>query len=106
MPFVAAVREEHEERAGLALAVDLSAGGMCLRRVSAPPSPKTPRLRLEFELPDGPISVDAELSFERQDGGFVATGVRFVRLGDEEAMRLQSFIADHVEVAPRVAASA
>ena len=96
-PFVAAVRTA-PLLAGLdelALALDLSSSGMRLRRVPMPPRHDAPRVRLEFELPDGqgPIVVQGELLFERSEGSFMASGVRFVELGTEEALRIASYVA-------------
>lgn len=96
-PFVAAVRTAPLVSGvdELALAIDLSSSGMRLRRVATPPRYDAPRVRLEFELPDGqgPLVVQGELLFERSDGSFVASGVRFIELGTEEALRIATYVA-------------
>ena len=85
-PFVASVSQRIGEETDLALAQDLGESGMQLRRLPGRAYlPQTP-IVLAFELPDGGdlIQVRGAVVFERADGNYRHTGVRFeaISLGD------------------------
>ena len=95
MPFVASVRSMVGSETQLALAQNLGEHGMELRRRPGRPyQPRTP-LVLVFELPDGGdlIKVRGVVSFERFDGAWQATGVRFVAMSEHDWQRIKAFVA-------------
>ena len=73
--------------------MDLSESGMKLRRCAGKAA--APLVRLEFELPDGgsPIVAAGRLLFDHGEGGYRATGVRFIGLCEEEQARIARFVA-------------
>lgn len=93
-PFVAAVRQHVGDDTWLALSTDLGETGMALKRVPGPTfQPHTP-MTLSFELPDGGdlIHVRAGVVFERADGNYQQTGVRFEAITWADRQRIARFL--------------
>lgn len=90
-PFVAAVRQEIGGETELALAQNLGPTGIELKRPKSARrcGPRTP-VSLTFELPDrgGLISVQGAIVFERADGGYTTSGVRFLALSPLDHARI------------------
>lgn len=102
MPFVASVRQLVGSETQLALSQNLGERGMELRRRPGRAYlPRTPML-LVFELPDGGdlIKVRAMVSFERFDGAWQATGVRFVAMSERDWQRIKAFVAGAAMLQP------
>jgi hypothetical protein len=95
MPFVASVRSTVGSETQLALSQNLGEHGMELRRRPGRAlQPRTPVV-LIFELPDGGdlVKVRGVVSFERFDGSWQATGVRFVAMSERDWQRIKTFVA-------------
>ncbi len=93
-PFVASVKQRVGAETQLALAQDLGELGMQLRRLPGRSYlPKTPVL-LTFELPDGGelICVRGAICFERADGNWQTTGVRFDAISLADRARIARFL--------------
>jgi hypothetical protein len=92
--FVASVRQEVGDETQLALAQNLGERGMELRR--RPGRAYQPRtlMLLVFELPDGGelVRVRACVSYERCDGEWQATGVRFLAASEEDWRRIRDYV--------------
>jgi hypothetical protein len=99
-PFVASVRQRVGTETQLALAQNLGERGMELRRRPGRAyRPRTP-IQLAFELPDGGdlVRVRAIVTFDRFDGCWQATGVRFVAMSDVDWKRIRDYVARTLEV--------
>jgi len=106
MPFVASVRQMVGSETQLALSQNLGEHGMELRRRPGRPyQPRTP-LVLVFELPDGGELVKARgvVAFERFDGFWQSTGVRFVAMSERDWQRIKAFVAGATLMQPASAA--
>jgi hypothetical protein len=92
-PLVAAVRERVGGEVRLALAQNLGERGIALRRVAGTCRLATP-MALAFELPDGGglVNVRGAVVFERADGGYLSTGVRFEDLTPLDHARIVSYL--------------
>ena len=93
-PFVAAVRQRIGAEVQMALAQNLGETGIELRRSAGRVYlPRTP-VSLVFELPDGgaPLRVLGSIIFERPNGTFHATGVRFESISPADRDRLTQFL--------------
>jgi PilZ domain len=93
-PLVAAVRQRIGSEVQLALAQDVGPTGMRLRRVRGRAYlPSTP-VSMAFELPDGGgvVRVRGEVVFERADGSYQMTGVRFQDLAPFDYARILRYI--------------
>ena len=93
-PFIASVRHENGIETQLSLAQDLGLAGMQLRRVGGRAYlPRTP-IVLTFELPDGGdlLRVRGAVTFERADGRYHTTGVRFEGLTAHDRARIARFL--------------
>jgi hypothetical protein len=93
-PFVASVKQSVGRDTQLALAQDLGELGMQLRRLPGPAYlPRTP-LTLTFELPDGGelIQVRGQVAFERAEGNWQTTGVRFEAISLADRARIARFL--------------
>jgi PilZ domain len=92
--FVAAVRAfvDHVE---LALARNLGEDGMELRRARAGEWPEAQPVALSFELPDGGelVEVRGAVVFERAEGRWWSTGVRFEGLSVDARARIQRYVS-------------
>ena len=96
-PFVAAVKAVGDGLQ-LAQARNLGEEGMELRRALGPEFlPRTP-LHLAFELPDSGelVEVRGAVVFERAEGRWQATGVRFVSLSPQDRARIARFVAQRL----------
>jgi len=112
-PFVASVRQRAGGGTQLALAQNLGEDGMELRRLPATPAapagepPRLPSgepraavarlasaLDLSFELPDGGalVRVRAAVVFERKDGPYHTTGIRFASISPADRARIASYL--------------
>jgi hypothetical protein len=92
--FVASVLKRVGRELSLALAQDLGESGMQLKRVSGQSySPQT-AMHLQFELPDGGalIRVRGEVVFERAEGSWQTTGIRFENLSIGDRARIERFL--------------
>ena len=81
-PFIAAVKQKVGGEVQLALAQNLGATGIELKRPAGRAyMPRTP-VTLAFELPDGGdvVRVQGAIVFERAAGGYQTTGVRFLAM--------------------------
>ena len=93
-PFVASVRHENGIETQLSLAQDLGLAGMQLKRVAGRAYlPRTP-IVLTFELPDGGelVRVRGNVTFERAEGRYHTTGVRFAGLSAHDRARIARFL--------------
>jgi hypothetical protein len=93
-PFVASVRQDIGTDTQLALAQNLGETGMELRRIADRAFlPRTPMV-LAFELPDGGdlISVRGAVVFERADGRYQTTGVRFEAISLPDRARIARYL--------------
>ncbi len=91
-PFVAAVRQEMGAEVMLAQARNLGETGMELRCV--PPAFGSGALSLAFELPDGGelVEVSGAVVFERCEGRYFATGVKFENISHQDRQRIARFV--------------
>ena len=93
-PLVTAVRQRIGGDLQLALAQDVGATGMCLKRVPGRAYlPSTP-VSMAFELPDGGdlVRVRGAVVFERAEGSYQMTGVRFEDLSPLDHARILRYI--------------
>ena len=96
-PLVASVKQHVDGELALALAQDVGAHGIRLKRVSGRAfSPRT-RVSMVFELPDGGdlVRVRGAVVFERAEGAYRSTGVRFEDLSPLDHARIVRFIHRH-----------
>lgn len=96
LPFVAAVLRQEGSRRELLQSCDLGLLGMQVRRLAdddAGPGP-LPALRLSFELPDGGevMTLQAQVVFDRLEGSYRKSGLRFFELPVEVEQRLRLFL--------------
>jgi hypothetical protein len=99
MSFVASVRQCVGDETQLALAQNLGERGMELRRRPGHAYlPRTPML-LAFELPDGGelVRVRASVTYERFDGSWQQTGVRFESISLSDRQRIARWLASRTE---------
>jgi hypothetical protein len=92
-PFVAAVRQSAGDALTLALAQDLGESGMKLR-VAPPAFASEAPVALAFELPDGGelLHVEGAVVFERADGAYRETGIRFLSLSSRDRSRIARYL--------------
>jgi hypothetical protein len=93
-PLVAAVRQRVGGDVQLALTQNVSETGVRLKRVRGRALlPRTP-MTVSFELPDGGgvLSVRGAVVFERAEGAYQATGVRFEDLSPLDYARIARFV--------------
>ena len=91
---MAAVRQRIGSDVQLALAQDVGPTGMKLKRVPGRAYlPSTP-VSMAFELPDGGgvVRVRGEVVFERAEGAYQLTGVRFQDLAPFDYARILRYI--------------
>jgi len=93
IPFVTSVHHIEGEALGLALAQDLGEEGMKLRCLPNPEPTGAP-VKLAFELPDGGelLRVEGAVVFERTDGAYRQTGVRFLSLSSQDRSRIAAYL--------------
>lgn len=96
-PFVASVRQAAAGSVRLALAQDLGASGIKLRRAEGPPLPPATPVYLTFELPDGQglLELDGEVVYERLDGNRQFQGIRFSPPPGASHARLTRYVASY-----------
>jgi hypothetical protein len=95
-PFVASVRQRSGGQVQLALAQNLGEHGMELKRLPAAlPAHVVAPLELMFEIPDGGgmIRARATIVFDRREGAYHTTGVRFAALSPEDRARILRYLA-------------
>jgi RNase P/RNase MRP subunit p29 len=93
-PLVAAVSHRVGGELQLAQAEDVGENGMKLKRVAGRTYlPRTP-VTMAFELPDGGelVRVRGAVVFERAEGNYQSTGVRFEDLSPLDHARIVRFI--------------
>jgi hypothetical protein len=93
-PLVAAVRQRVDGDVQLALSQNLGPTGIALRRVPGRAYlPRTP-VSMAFALPDGGdlVHVRGAVVFERADGAYQTTGVRFEDLSPLDRARILRFL--------------
>jgi hypothetical protein len=99
--------EEHLRSRDLqSVAIDMSEGGLSLRRVGATPNPADEPVGLEFALPGTgeTIWAHAETLFESIDRGVHRAGLRFVGMAHRHERLLRDYLMDRrlraLELAP------
>jgi hypothetical protein len=94
-PFVASVRQRCGEHVQLALAQNLGEHGMELKRLPSQLPQVIAPLELMFELPDGGgvIRARATVVFDRREGAYRTTGVRFAALAPADRDRILRYLA-------------
>ena len=93
-PLVASVAQKVGGELQLALAQDVGPTGIKLKRVAGRTYlPRTP-VAMAFELPDGGelVRVRGAVVFERAEGAYQSTGVRFEDLSPLDHARIVRFI--------------
>jgi hypothetical protein len=92
--FVASVLKRVEGETSLALAQDLCEDGMQLRRRADRAYLPSTTMNLAFELPDGGdlIRVEGAVVFERADGSWRTTGIRFAAISLADRARIARFL--------------
>ncbi len=93
-PLVAAVKQRVGAEVQLALAQDVGAHGIRLKRVAGPEYLPRTTVAMAFELPDGGelVRVRGAVVFERAEGGYQSTGIRFEDLSPLDHARILRFI--------------
>jgi hypothetical protein len=94
-PLVASVKERVGSLMELALAQDVGPTGMKLKRLLGRSySPRT-TMAMAFELPDGGglVQVRGAVVFERAEGSYQMTGVRFEDLSPVDYARILRYIS-------------
>ena len=94
-PLVAAVKEHVGEEVRLALSQDVGPSGMKLKRVVGSAWLPRTRVSVMFELPDGGEVVRAlgAVVFERAEGNYCCTGIRFEDLSPLDYARIQRYVS-------------
>jgi hypothetical protein len=93
-PLVAAVRQRVGAEVQLSLAQDVATTGIRLKRVPGPALPPSTQVAMSFELPDGGdlVRVRGAVVFERAEGSYQMTGVRFEDLSPLDYARIVRYI--------------
>ena len=91
---MASVLKQVGEETTLALAQDLCEDGMQLRRCADRVYGPSTNMSLAFELPDGGdlIRVTGAVVFERADGSWRTTGIRFQAISHADRARIARFL--------------